>query len=77
MHAHTFATQTRTLAPSQILRGVAGPRAVATGLATPSFVISSCICPVSRRSDSRYPWPGAAMADLEVDFGSLVEGGPV
>lgn len=79
MHAHTFATQERTPAPSQNLRGVAGSCAPVAGFAAPSFVLRGSLCPASRRSDMWYPWPGMAISgsDSEVDFGRLVGGGPV
>jgi hypothetical protein len=80
MHAHTFATQERTLAPSQILRGVAGSCATAKGAKAPSFTRRGSLCPASwGGEDKRYPRPGMDRSgpDSTVDFGSLVEGGPV
>jgi hypothetical protein len=79
MHAHTFATQKRTMAPSQTLRGVAGSCAAVKGSKAPSSKRGGGSCPATPRSDARYPWPSAPVGglDREVDFGSLVEGGPV
>jgi hypothetical protein len=80
MHAHTFATQERTLAPSQILRGVAGSCATVKGTKAPSFTQRESLCPAPwRGEDKRYSRPGMDRSDLDskVDFGSLVEGGPV
>jgi hypothetical protein len=79
MHAHTFATQERTMPPSQNLRGVAGSCAAVKGFTAPSFTLSGSLCPAPKRSDARYPWPSAPKGGLDrkVDFGSLVEGGPV
>lgn len=67
------------MASSQNLRGVAGLYAVAKGSEESSFLLRGSIPAVTRRSDTRYPWPGtpAGGPDSEVDFGSLVEGGPV
>ncbi len=85
MHAHPFATQERTLAPSQMLRGVAGSCAAVPGVqAKPgvkakSITRSSSVGPDSRRLDTWYPCPGmgSGRLDKEVDFGNLVGGGPV
>lgn len=79
MHAHPFATQERTLAPSQMLRGVAGLRAPGASIETSSFARGSAVRPAPRRLDSWFPCPGmdADRVDSEVDFGNLVGGGPV
>jgi hypothetical protein len=80
MHAHTFSTQKRTPAPSQILRGEAGSCAAVERNTAKSLVLCGSLCPAPRRSeDARYPWPGAAARGLDsiVDWGNLVEGGPV
>ena len=75
MHAHTFATQERTPAPSQNLRGVAGSSAPVAGFAAPSFVLRGSLCPAPRRS-------GAPALDWRIGsgskgFGNLAGGGPV
>lgn len=79
MHAHSFATPERTLAPSQMLRGVAGACAVAAGNEAPSFTLPDSARPAPRRLDSWYPCPGMGISglDWDVDFGNLVGGGPV
>jgi hypothetical protein len=79
MHAHSFATQKRTPAPSQILRGVAGSCAPVAGVETSSIKRSSSVRPAPRRLDSWYPWPGMGFSglDKDVDWGNLVGGGPV
>jgi hypothetical protein len=79
MHAHTFATQERTPAPSQILRGVAGSCAPVAGRKASSLTRSSTVRPAPRRLDSWVPCPGMGFGSLdkEVDFGNLVGGGPV
>jgi hypothetical protein len=79
MHAHSFVTQERTQAPSQSMRGVAGSCAPVEGV-TASCTLRGRSCPAPRRGvDARYPWPGEAIGGLDgdVDFGRLVEGGPV
>lgn len=74
MQHHTFATQERTTAPSQSLRGMAGPCATAKGISAKPSTRG-----LRARLDSRYPLARAAFGgqDWSVDFGSLVEGGPV
>ncbi|HST57905.1 MAG TPA: hypothetical protein VLK84_04385 [Longimicrobium sp.] len=79
MHAHSFATQERTLAPSQILRGVAVSCAPVAGTKASSITRSSSVRPAKRRLDSWYPCPGMGFSglDKDVDWGNLVGGGPV
>lgn len=77
MHAHFFPK--RTLAPSQILRGVAGSCVAVAGRKSSSLTRSSSVRPAPRRLDSWVPCPGMGISglDKEVDFGNLVGGGPV
>lgn len=79
MHAHFLATPERTLAPSQMLRGVAGACVAVAGTPAPSITRSRSLRSASRRLDSWYPCPGTGAdgVDSEVDFGNLVGGGPV
>lgn len=81
MHAHTFATQERTLAPSQMLRGVATTYALVEGTSAPSFALCSP-CPAPRRGgrkdivDSYFSARSGGLK-WSKDFGDLVGGGPV
>jgi hypothetical protein len=73
MHAHAFATQERTQAPPQMLRGVAGGCAplAARGLRDSSFG------EVGRVEKTAYPSTASWIGGSDRDFGSSAGGGLV
>ena len=79
MHAHPFATQERTPAPSQDLRGVAGACVRVEGIAAPAFALRGRRFPAPPRGGRVDTWPGAAGSgwDSYVDFEKFGGGVPV
>ena len=79
MHAQPFATQERTPAPSQNLRGVAGACVRVEGIAAPAFELGGRRIPAPRRGGRVDAWPGAAGSgsDSYVDFEIFGGGVPV